>query len=186
MTPSSDLDRLIADWQSGRPGAESAVYEALYQRIHGIAIRLRYEQGASMQATSIVHEAFLRFRKSQNLEIHSSQHFLRLVAHVMKHVLIDRARSCKAACHGAALNRVEWSDELIGSESQADEILEVETALALLRQDYPRQARLVEYCYFAGYTLEEAAALIGYSSRQARRDMDVARVRLGKILDVRA
>jgi RNA polymerase sigma factor (TIGR02999 family) len=180
LGPSVEITKLIAEWQSGDRAAENALFEALYTRLRSIAVQcLRSEQNAqSLNATGLVHEAYVRFRKSQNLVILNGAHFLALAARVMHRITVDRARAKKAEKHGGAFDQVEWNDSFPMAERDADEILMVDRAMEDLALRNPRFAQLVELRYFAGYTNEETADILKLSTRQVRRDWQKARNRL--------
>jgi len=185
LDPSDDITRLISEWQRGNKAAENSLFDALYRRLHSKALQvLRNEApGQSMGPTALVHEAYLRLERSERLEILDRYHFLKLVAKVMHQILVDRARARRSEKRGGELVRLEDADQLVRTDADADEILAVDLALLSLKRQSRRQAELVELKYYAGYTLEESAAVMGVSERTARRDWDVARVRLQEAID---
>ena len=180
MGPDGEITRLIYDWQRGAPGAESALFNALYQKLHSLALQClqgeRRDQAPG--ATSLVHEAYLRFRQAQNLEIVNSSHLLALAAQVMRRIVVDRARARRSEKRGGDAIPIELSDALVARDSEADEILAVDFALRDLAHHSPRKAQLVELRYFAGFSEEEAAACLGISVRTVRRDWQIAKTRL--------
>jgi RNA polymerase sigma factor (TIGR02999 family) len=185
MPPSSQISRLISDWQRGNREAENALFEALYQRLHQIALQcLRSRDvGRTLGATALVHEAYLRFRQSERIDVHDSHHFLCLAARVMRRILVDRARARISEKRGGDRQPVEFNDALAISETDAEQILLVDQALAQLAQQSPRQAELVELRYFAGFSEEESAEALAISARTARREWQVARTRLRLAID---
>ena len=185
MDPKGDISQLISNWQSGDKAAESALFEALYRRLHTTAIHcLRNEgRGQSLSATALVHEAYLRFQKSEKLEIADRGHFVALAAQVMRRVVVDRARARRSEKRGGGLIRVEESDALVASDAEAEEILGIDQALVDLSRHSPRQAQLVELRFFAGYSTAEAAAILDISERTARREWLIARTRLRMAID---
>ncbi len=176
----NSLTKLISDWQKGDRVAEAKLFERLYSRLHAIAVHcLRSEQNVqSLNATALVHEAYVKFRKTHDVRIINHGHFLALAARIMTNLIVDRARARHAARRGGSFVQVEWDDEIIRSDSDADEILMVAEAMERLRAQSPRQARLVELRYFAGFTDEESALALSLSPRHVRRLWDSARVRL--------
>lgn len=185
MAPDGEITRLISDWQRGAPGAENALFSALYKRLHSIALQcLRGERpGAAPGATSLVHEAYLRFRKAQNLELSDSKHLLALAARVMRRIVVDRARARGSDKRGGDAQQVELSDGLTIREAEADQILAVDLALEKLALHSPREAQLVELRYFAGFSEEECAAFLNISVRTVRREWQIARTRLRIAID---
>jgi len=180
-----EITRLITDWQRGDKAAENALFEALYHKLHSLALQcLRSEPiGQSLGPTALVHEAYLRFHRSERIELTNRAHFLALAARVMRRVLVDRARARRSEKRGGDLVRVDEPDSLIKTESDADKILAVDVALDELTRQSPRQAQLVELRYFAGFSLEESAAVMDISERTARREWQVARTRLRMAID---
>jgi RNA polymerase sigma factor (TIGR02999 family) len=179
-----EITRLILGWQSGDQLAESALFDKLYDRLHAIASNLVRHEPASrtLGPTALVHEAYVRFCGSHQLNISNRGHFLALAARVMRRILVDRARARKAAKRdgGLELNRdLEW----FPSEADMEEVIAVDQALDQLQRLAPRQCRLVELRYFGGYTIEECASVLHISPRQIKREWDIARVRLREAMD---
>jgi RNA polymerase sigma-70 factor (ECF subfamily) len=186
MAPPGEITRLIVEWQRGSKDAENALYDALYKRLHSIALNyLRSERpNPSMGATALVHEAYLRFRRSERLEIADSSHFLKLSARVMRQILVDRARALGAAKRqGEVHAEHDHLDMLVSKDSDAEEIIAVDRALQSLARRSPRQAELVELRYFAEFSEEEAGAILGISARTVRREWQVAKTRLRAEID---
>jgi RNA polymerase sigma factor (TIGR02999 family) len=180
-----EITRLISDWQRGDKNAENALFEALYKRLHEIALHyMRTEPGGgSLGATGLIHEAYLRLGRSEDLHITDRTHFLALAARVMRRILIDRARARRSEKRGGEQAAIEIRDALVVTDQDADEILAVDRALEQLTRQSPRQSQLVELRYFAGYSIEESAAVLGVSTRTARREWQVARTRLKVAID---
>jgi RNA polymerase sigma factor (TIGR02999 family) len=130
-----------------------------------------------------VHEAYLKLEQSERLEVTDRKHFVRLVAKVMRDILVDRARARLSSKRGGDLVRVEESDQLVRTDADADEILAVDLALGTLKRQSPRQAQLVVLRYYGGFTMEESAAVMGVSERTAKRDWEQARVRLQEAIE---
>ena len=154
------------------------MFAALYRTLHGLALAcLRGElPGRTLGATALVHEAYLRFRKAQNLSIADRKHFLALTARVMRHILVDKARSRRA--QPELLHAEDPCESLVRTDTEADEIIAVDRALMDLALQSPRQSEIVELLYFGGHSAEECAMLLGVSEKTVRRDWQVARVRL--------
>ena len=183
--PDPEITRLIEQWQGGDQSAENALFQALYDRLHAMAVQcLRSERpGNSLGATGLVHEAYLRFKRAERLDIIDRSHFLALTARVMRRILVDRARARQAQKRMADPAPVQATDNLIGSDAEAVQILAVDRALDDLSKKSERLAHLVELRYFAGYTVEESAQVLGMSARQTRRDWQAARIRLRIAID---
>lgn len=181
MTMSEDeITQLLTAWQAGDNSVESRLFDALYQQIHRIALRCLASEppACSLGAMSLVHEAYLRFRQSTQLQITNRQHFLSLIAKVMQQILVDRARRRLSAKRSGERHRVDLDERFIQTDRDADQILSVDAAMRSLAQLSQRQASVVQLRFFAGFTEDEAAEVLGLSARQVRRDWRVARVRL--------
>lgn len=180
MDPSGDITRLISEWQRGNKAAENALFEALYKKLHAKALQvLRSEpRGQSMGPTALVHEAYLRLERAERLEITDREHFVKLVAKVMRGILVDRARARLSAKRGGDQVRVDEGVQLVRTDADADEILAVDLALGELKRQSPRQAQLVVLRYYGGFTLAESAAVLHVGERTAKRDWEAARTRL--------
>jgi len=185
MPTLGDISGLICAWRRGDPSAEHALFEALYHRLRSIAAQcLRSEpRNQSLGPTALVHEAYLRFRNAERLDIAGTGHFLALAARVMRRILVDRARARRSDKRGGDQTLTEFLDDFMISETDAEEILAVNLALDQLSQRSARQAQLVELRYFAGFSEEESAAAMGISSRTARREWQIARARLREAID---
>jgi RNA polymerase sigma factor (TIGR02999 family) len=185
VNPGGDITHLISEWQRGNKAAENALFEALYKRLHSRALQVLHSEprGQSMGPTALVHEAYLRLERSERLEVADREHFVKLVAKVMRGVLVDRARARLSAKRGGDLVRVDDAEQLVRTDADADEILAVDLALGTLKRQSPRQAQLVVLRYYGGFTMEESAAVMGVSERTAKRDWEQARVRLQEAID---
>ena len=186
MSGSGPVTRLIEDWQRGVAGAENALFEALYHKLHGMALNCVRNDPArrTLGASGLLHEAYLRFRRAERLEVTDSEHFVRIAGQVMRKILVDRARARKALKRDGG-NPAEAGDleVLVAQEAEADEIIAVDRALEQLASLSPRLARLVELRHFGGFSEEEAAAVLHLSVRQVRRDWREARTRLRGFID---
>jgi RNA polymerase sigma factor (TIGR02999 family) len=151
------------------------VYEHLRRLAAGKLARER--PGQTLQATALVHEAWLRLQGDADQRWDNQHHFLAAVAEAMRRILIENARRKLAARHSGGLRRTECApDDLpITSGAPDDELVEVDEALDALSAHDSRKAELVKLRYFAGFTLEEAAAALGLSERTAKRDWAYAR-----------
>jgi RNA polymerase sigma factor (TIGR02999 family) len=180
MAADPEITKLISAWQRGDQAAEGVLFEALYNRLRGIAEQcLRGEpRKQSLSPTGLVHEAYLRFRHANQLEVVDRHHFLALAARVMRRILVDRARARHTDKRGGDAVQTELLDGMLVSESDAEEILAVDQALEQLSQRSPRQAQLVELRFFGGFGEDEVAAALGTSVRTVRREWQLARIRL--------
>lgn len=134
--------------------------------------------GQTLQATALVHEAWLRLGGDEQPEWQNRAHFFAAAAEAMRRILIDRARRRRAQRHGGELVRTSADaidSAIAGSGADDAELLDVHEALDALSRHDARKAELVKQCYFVGLTLKEAAMVIGVSEPTARRDWSYAR-----------
>lgn len=140
------------------------------------AWRLGQEAEAhTLQATALVHEAYLRLSPGQP-QWDGRKHFFCAAAEAMRRILIDRARHRKAVRHGGGLRRTELADDIIAAPSaQDEEIIAINEILDRFAQIEPRKAEVVKLRYFVGMTIEETAETLGISTPTAKRDWIYAR-----------
>ena len=166
---------------SGRDDFRTAA--ALLPRVYAELRRLAASKhaqehpGQTLQATALVHVAWLRVQGDPDQRWEGRRHFFAAAAEAMRRILIDNARRKQAVRHGGGLHRTELeSDALpIRSEAPDDELLAVHEALDALAAHDARKAELVKLRYFAGLTLEETATALDLSERTAKRDWAYAR-----------
>ena len=178
MTPAAgDVTQLLADLQNGRSDVAPQLMTLVYDELHRLARRhMRHERSDhTLQATALVHEAYLRLVHRPERTWQNRTHFVRIAAQVMRHVLIDHARARQTAKRESGLERVPFEDPPVLSEEQSGELLALNDALESLAQFDARQSRIVELRFFGGLTVEETADALGISPKTVKRDWTVAR-----------
>ena len=148
----------------------------------------RESAGQTLQATALVHEAWLRLGGDQQPDWQNRAHFFAAAAESMRRILIERARRRQALRHGGGLQRVDVNDSAIGIAAPTGtdgELLAVNEALDRLASHDARKAELVKLRYFAGLTLEEAAGVLGVAVPPAKRAWAYARAWLFKVINDR-
>lgn len=131
--------------------------------------------GHTLQATALVHEAFLRLVGDPDKTWADRRHFFAAASETMRHILVDRARRKAAVRHGGNQVAVEWEDVVIAGEVADDQVLAINEALDELAAEDPKAAELVKLRFFAGFTFAEAAELLDISERTAKRVWSYAR-----------
>tara|TARA_R110002072_G_scaffold269796_3_gene429170 strand:- start:37034 stop:37588 length:555 start_codon:yes stop_codon:yes gene_type:complete len=157
--------------------------EAVYEELRGIAQQLMRNQGRpdTMQATALVHEAYLRLLKSPPRD--AVRNRVAMLAHTMRHVLVDRARARNADRRGGGQRPVTLNSELVGDNSGSElEVLAVHEALDELAKVDPELAKLAEMRIFAGLQEQEIAAALETSLRTVERRWRLARAWLQRAL----
>jgi RNA polymerase sigma factor (TIGR02999 family) len=149
-----------------------AVYNEL-RRLAAAYMR-RERPGQTLQATALVHEAYLRLAQSEPVWT-DRRHFVAIAARSMRQILVERARARGAQKRWAGLNRVTLSETLIGAAHEDEMLPALDEALGRLEQIDPEQARLVELRYFVGLSNEETADALGLSTATVKRRWSLAR-----------
>ena len=176
------MSELVQRSAAGDAGATDELFSALYGEMRKLAAQaLRSERPAhTLQPTALVHEAYLRLCSNRMLEANDRAHFLAIAARVMRHVLVDHARSRNAAKRGAGTLVVAIDEALLVAARQDVDLVRVGDAMARLERDDPTLARIVDLRYFGGFTVEEVAEELGLSRATVEREWTAARVWLRK------
>lgn len=149
------------------------VYEEL-RRLAAHKMKLQ-PAGHTLQATALVHEAFLRLVGNPERTWADRQHFFAAAAETMRHILVDRARRKAALRHGSNAVAVPLDDALLAGHADEEQLLAINEALDSLAAENPKAAELVKLRFFAGFTLVEAAELLDLPERTAKRVWSYAR-----------
>ena len=178
------LTELLAAWGAGDTGASDALVPLVYDELRRQARRaLRREgEGHTLQATALVHEAWLRLDAQHDARWESRSHFLAVAAQTMRRVLVDHARARRALKRGGGDVQITLDDTYPAVTPDAVDVLALDEALSLLAAMDARKARLVELRYFAGLSIPEAAAALGVSQATVIREWAVARMWLRREL----
>ena len=157
--------------------AQEELLRQLYDELRTLArARMASEApGHTLQATALVHEAYLRVAGTHGAGWANRAHFFSAAAEAMRWILIDHARRRRAARHGGGLERVAWEDLAIAAPGQDDEMLAVHEALERLAAHDREKAELVKLKYFAGLTFEQIADVLGVSVPTVKRHWTYAR-----------
>jgi RNA polymerase sigma factor (TIGR02999 family) len=163
----SDVTRLLDAAAAGDRRAAADLLPLVYDELRKLAaVRMAEEApGQTLQATALVHEAYLRLVGDQQFD--GRRHFFAAAAEAMRRILVESARCKGASKRGGAWTRQSLVDADLPLRLPAEELLAVHDALDQLASADPRAAELVKLRYFAGFTLEEAAAVLAISPRTA-------------------
>jgi RNA polymerase sigma factor (TIGR02999 family) len=182
----ADVTQILQDIEQGDPHASEQLLPLVYDELRRLAAqRLANEKpGQTLQATALVHEAYLRLVGAEKARHWNSRgHFFAAAAEAMRRILVENARRKKAAMAGGGWQRHELLDAELAVDSTGDDLFAVNDALTRFAAAHPRAARLVHLRFFLGQTLEEAAAQLGVEARTAYRDWAYARAWLRRDLD---
>jgi RNA polymerase sigma factor (TIGR02999 family) len=149
----------------GDAEASAAFLNLVYTELRRLAASkmAREAPGQTLQATALVHEAWLRLIGDENRRFEDRTHFFAAAAEAMRRILIERARSRKAMRHGGEFERVNLEEDMLASPDGDEQLLALDDALEKLKLKHPIHARVVALRYFAGMSNEEIAALLGVS-----------------------
>jgi RNA polymerase sigma factor (TIGR02999 family) len=173
-----EVTELLERWREGDRGALAALTPLVYAELHRLAARAlaRERPDHTLQATALVHEAFLRLHAGRPASCNDRLHFLTLAARLMRRILVDHARSLNAVRRGAGAVKLplELAGELIAGETTSD-LLALDSALDELAAADARKARVVELRFFGGLSVEETATVLGVSAPTVILDTRLAR-----------
>ena len=182
----SDVTRLIDAAAAGDPRAAADLLPLVYAELRRLAAARMAgaKAGQTLQATALVHEAYLRLvGDGAGRDWNGRAHFFGAAAEAMRRILVDRARRKQAVKHGGAGRRLPLDAIDIGLDSPVDELLNIDEALTRLAAEDAPAARLIQLRYFGGLTIEEAAEAVGIARSSAYEHWAYARVRLKNLLD---
>jgi RNA polymerase sigma factor (TIGR02999 family) len=173
----SETTQLLRAWADGDSGALEQLTPRVYRTLRRIAgYQMQNERtGNSMQATALVHEAYLQLIDVNNVSWQHRAHFFAVSAQIMRHILLDRARRRVAAKRGGTAERVNLDELPDLSGNRARELIALEDALNALTANDPRKARVVELRFFGGLSVDETAEVLSVSPETVMRDWKFAR-----------
>jgi RNA polymerase sigma factor (TIGR02999 family) len=174
----SDVTRILSAIEQGDPHAAEELLPLVYDELRKLAaVRMAQEKpGQTLQATALVHEAYLRLVDAAKAQHWGSRgHFFAAAAESMRRILVERARKKKRLRHGGGRRRVALQDAVSLADSPQDDLLALDEALTRLAAREPAKAELVKLRYFAGLPIDEVADLMHISRSTAKRYWAFAR-----------
>lgn len=174
----SDVTRILSQIETGDPSAAEKLLPLVYDELRKLAAaRLAQEKlGQTLQATALVHDAYIRLVDVEKVQHWDSRgHFFAAAAEAMRRILVESARRKGREKHGGNLDRKELVADAIASPVPSEELLAIHDALSRLEVTNPEAAKLVKMRYFAGFTIPETAQHIGISPRKANQIWTYAR-----------
>ena len=175
----NDVTRILSAIEQGDPRASEELLPLVYRELRRLAKqRLAQEKpGQTLQATALVHEAYLRLVDSEGAQPWNSRgHFFAAAAEAMRRILVEKARRKRAEKHGGQFDRQDLDVVDVEAPALSEDLLALDEALTKLETEDPVKAQLVKLRYFAGLTEEEAANALGISYASAQRQWRYARV----------
>jgi RNA polymerase sigma factor (TIGR02999 family) len=175
----SDVTRILSAIEQGDPHAAEQLLPLVYDELRQLAAqKLAQEKpGQTLQATALVHEAYLRLVDVEKAQQWNSRgHFFAAAAEAMRRILVENARRKRRPKHGGDRQRVELDEACSLADDGAEQVLLVNDALDMLAQESPDKAALVKLRFFAGLSAQEAAEALGISRATADRYWSYAKV----------
>ena len=183
----SDVTRILAQIESGDPSAAEQLMPLVYEELRKLAaVRLAAEKpGQTLQATALVHEAYVRLVGDERCEPSwdNRGHFFAAAAEAMRRILVERARQRLSQKRGGQRVRLDLHIADVVSPEKPDEIVALDEALDLLEKSDATAAQVVKLRFFAGLTLPQIATSLGVSLRTVERNWTYARTWLRGALD---
>ena len=177
--PPSTITRILSAIEQGDGRAPDELLPLVYEELRILAAqRLSQEPpGQTLQATALVHEAYIRLVEQEDQNWNSRRHFFAAAAEAMRRILVDRARRKKSLKRGGDRQRIEFDAAVVADDGagRAEDLMALDEALHKLAQKDSIKAELVKLRYFAGLTSRQAAQVLGISPATAERYWDYAR-----------
>ena len=180
-----EVTRLLLAWSDGDGAALDKLTPLVYEELHRLARRYmgRESSGHTLQTTALVNEAYLRLIDSGRVRWENRAHFFGVAAQIMRHILVDFARSRRNLKRGGDLQRVSLDEALVVSRERAADLVALDDALKALEAVDQRKSRVVELRFFGGLSVEETAEVLKVSPETVMRDWRLAKMWLLRELD---
>ena len=181
----TDVTRILLDIEQGNTKAAEQLLPLVYDELRKLAAqKLAYEKpGQTLQATALVHEAYLRLVGPDEARRWDGRgHFFAAAAEAMRRILVNRAQEKRCLKRGGGWKRVDLNALAVVDDASDENLIAIDEALDRLAKESPVCAQLVKLRFFAGLTLDEAAASLGLAGRTADRYWAYARARLYEML----
>jgi RNA polymerase sigma factor (TIGR02999 family) len=181
----TEVTEILLAFQGGNRSALDKLLPLVYDELRSIARRkLNHERdNHTLNTTALVHEAYLKLVKLDQIHWRSRAHFLAIAAQAMRNILVNHAVRRKRIKRGGGVRHERLDEDAALPAAQADRILALDDALRRLAETNLRHARIVECRFFAGMTIEETACALGISPATAKRDWVLLRAWLGRELE---
>ena len=167
----ADLTSILQRVDRGEAGAANELLPLIYNELRHLAAAKMAQQppGQTLQATALVHEAWLKLTGQPSASWKDRQHFFRAAAEAMRQILIDRARARQRPKHGGGQVRVNLDEVDLAADAAPEILLLVDEALQALAREHPDKAELVKLRFYVGLSVEETAQALGVSEKTVKR-----------------
>jgi RNA polymerase sigma-70 factor, ECF subfamily len=171
-----NITQLLVAWSEGDQTALEQLIPLVYQELHQQAERYMQQErpGHPLQATALVHEAYLRLIDYREMHWQNRAHFFAVAAQLMRRILVEHARAQRAIKRGGEMRQVSLVEAEAATEKRIPDLMALDDALNDLAALDPRQSRVVELRFFGGLSLEEIAEVLKVSVGTVRRDWSMA------------
>lgn len=173
----NEVTQVLLDWKGDESRAAERLMPLVYDELRRLAAGyLRRERSDhTLQATGLVHEAYLRLVDQQNLTWRDRAHFFAVCAQVMRRILVDHARNHRRAKRGAGREKLELNEALVPAEERTVDLLALDEAMRDLTTFDLQKSRIVELRFFGGLTTGEISEVLSISERTIRREWRIAK-----------
>ena len=184
MDAPRDVTRLLAEFSGGDEHALAELMPLLYSELRRLASYYlqRERSNHTLQATALVHEAYLRLVEQKEGGWANRNQFMAVASQLMRRILVDHSRRHSSAKRGGNAEKVYLEESAVVSKGRAADVVELDDALTRLAELDPEQARLVEMRFFGGLSIEETAGVLGVSPATVKRNWSVAKAWLAREL----
>ena len=182
-----DVTQLLKELSTGNQDVLAELIPLVYDELRRLAAyHLRQERcNHTLQATALVHEAYLRLVDQRHVGWKNRSHFFGVAAHLMRRILLMHARRIHAAKRGGSAARISLDEGVVFTREHSAELVAIDELLTRLAALDPQQARVVELRFFGGLSVEETADLMGISAATVKRDWAMAKAWLAREMGVR-
>ena len=183
-TSPKDMTTLLGELSGGKPEALANLVPVLYSELRRLASHYLKQERVdhTLQATALVHEAYLRLLNQREVRWENRNQFFGIAAQLMRRILVDYGRSRRAAKRGGSAGKVFLEESLVVCKQSAPDVVALDEALSKLAEVDSQQARIVELRFFGGLSVEQAADVLHISPATLKRNWNVAKAWLAREL----
>lgn len=176
-TAREEVTILLGKLTEGNKGAAAKLMPLVYDELRRLAggYMRRERSDHTLQATALVHEAYLKLVEQRVVNWQGRAHFLGIAAQMMRRILIDHARAHLRDKRGAGVNAIPLDEALVFAPEQSSDLVKLDESLERLAKLDPRQSKIVELRFFGGLTVEQTADVLGISPKTVKRDWSIAK-----------
>jgi RNA polymerase sigma factor (TIGR02999 family) len=180
----TDVTQILLGWSAGEKDATAELVPIVYQELRRLARQYLGRERAdhTLQATALVHEAYIKLVDQSRVNWQSRAHFCAVAAQLMRRILLQHARAHQAAKRGGGLRKLYLDETRELAQGGASDLVELDEALKSLARTYPRESEVVELKFFGGMEAKEIAEVLNVSAKTISRDWSFAKAWLSREL----